>query len=79
MTNTLTRSKSAPKRALGKYDSDHIANQHSLEVILEKEQSDIENAEMVQVLIYDPTDPDINDSQLEALADATNIHLPFFR
>jgi len=79
MTNTLTRTKADPKRALGKYDSDHIANQYTLELIREKEQSDIDNEEMVSVAIYDPTDPDVEDSQIDALNEATGNTLPYFR
>ena len=79
MTNTLTRIKTAPLRALGKYDSEHVANQYTLELIKEKDQSDIDNEEMVSVAIYDPTDPDVEDSQIDALNEATGNTLPYFR
>lgn len=79
MTNTLIRSKAAPLRAVGKYNSQHVANQYTLELIREKDQADIENEEMISVCIYDPTDPDVEESQIEALNEATGNILPYFR
>ena len=73
MTNTLTRTKALPKTALG-FDSQHVANLYAVEFIREKRSDlvDPESDDDMHVPMYDPSDPDETERQLDTYFDATD-------